>query len=167
MKTVILIFILIFSIADLYSQKTADDYLKKGLVDQDLNTVISDFTNAIRLKHDFKEAYYLRALAYKNNKELNKSLLDITKAIGIDSLNSNYYNLKGLIYLDLNKHGEALESFNKAIIINPSFAEAYYNRGIMLNMLENNLKPTRGCSDIKKAKELGYKALDVEFKNFK
>jgi tetratricopeptide (TPR) repeat protein len=167
MKTIALILVLFFSIANLYSQKTPEDFFQRGLVDQDFKVVISDFTNAIRLKPDFKKAYYFRASAYMHNNEYNKALLDITKAIRLDSLDADYFNLRGLVYLKLNNQGEALESFNKAIIINPSFAEAYYNRGVMLNMLENNIKPTRGCSDIKKAKKLGYKVLDIELTNCK
>lgn len=167
MKIITLILIIIALSVDLYSQKTADDYFKKGLIDQDLKVVISDFTNAIRLNPKFKEAYYYRAYAYKNNNEFEKALSDVKEAIRIDSLNAECYNLMGMIYSSLNKHSEALESLNKAIIINPRFAMAYYNRGIILNMLESNIKPTRGCSDIKKAKELGYKVLDIDLINCK
>ena len=49
---------------------------------------------------------------------------------------------------------EAADDYTKAIELNPSFAEAYYNRGL----LQIYMKDTRkGCLDISKAGELGIK----------
>ena len=47
---------------------------------------------------------------------------------------------------------EAFEDYSKAIELNPSFAEAYYNRGIIQIFMKDTRK---GCLDISKAGELG------------
>ena len=53
----------------------------------------------------------------------------------------------------------AIEDFNKAIKLEPNNANGYNNRGLAYFMLENN---TQGCSDVKKACELGFcKALEL------
>lgn len=157
-----LILILLFVPFYLFSQERAEDYFNKGLINQDLGLVISNFSNAIRLKPDYKEAYFYRAFAYSYNKEYDKALLDVNKAISLDSLSSNYYDLQGLIFMDLRKYNEAFVSFNNAIKKNPQFAQAYYHRGILKNMLESNVPAKSGCSDIKKAKSLGFKVLDID-----
>jgi tetratricopeptide (TPR) repeat protein len=160
-----LIFVFLIVPFNGFSQEKAEDYFQKGLIDQDLKLVISDFSNAIRLKPDYKEAYFYRASAYRNYKDYNNALLDINYAISLDSLNVDYYDLQGLIFIDLSEHTKAFNSFNKAIKINPEYAQAYYHRGIMKNMLESNIPAKSGCSDIKKAKSLGYKLTNIDLKN--
>ena len=44
------------------------------------------------------------------------------------------------------------EDYTKAIELNPSFAEAYYNRGLVQIFLKDTRK---GCLDMSKAGELG------------
>ena len=166
MKNLSLICILIVSFSNLYSQKMAKDYFDKGLIDQSLVESISDFSNAIRLKPDYTEAYYYRAMAYLNNKNIDKSLEDVNVVLKMDSSKAEYFNLKGKILLKL-KDGyiDALGYFTKAIEINPNFAEAYYERGIIKNGIENNIRQTKGCDDLAKAKLLGYHVLESDLVN--
>jgi tetratricopeptide (TPR) repeat protein len=41
-------------------------------------------------------------------------------------------------YFEKKEYEKAIESFNKAIEINPTFTDAYYNRGITYLMLDND-----------------------------
>ena len=62
----------------------------------------------------------------------------------------------------------SIKDYDKAIEINPSYMEAYANRGVAkINMLttKGNIQPTKeqtsdGCADLKKAKQLGDKTVD-------
>jgi len=47
----------------------------------------------------------------------------------------------------------AIEDYNKAIEINPSYAKAYYNRGVAKIGLGQKYS---GCLDLSRARELGY-----------
>jgi len=57
---------------------------------------------------------------------------------------------------------EAIEDYTRAIELNPSFGEAYYNRGLIQIYLKDTRK---GCLDMSKAGELGiqqaYKVLKI------
>jgi len=52
--------------------------------------------------------------------------------------------------LHLEKYEEAIDDYTSAIKINPDYAKAYANRGI-----SKYLTGLDGCSDLKKAEELG------------
>ena len=61
----------------------------------------------------------------------------------------------------LEDHIGAIADFSKAIEINPSFGEAYCARGMVKILLAD--QKDSGCSDLSKAKELGFEKA-AEFK---
>lgn len=64
-----------------------------------------------------------------------------------------YYGIK---YEQKGDYESALEEYTKAIEIDDEYAEAYYNRGmLLLQHGEEELKPY-GCSDLEMAKYYGY-----------
>ena len=166
MRPFILFIMLIPNLGTIIAQKSAEDYYRLGMIKDDLSAVIANFSKAIELKPDFKAAYYNRALAYMNLKSFNEALSDVNKLLQLDSTKAEYFNLKGKMLLNL-KDGYlgAYTCFSKAIALNPKFAEAYYERGILKNRLENNLPARNGCSDLKKARELGFKVPANDFIN--
>jgi len=168
MKKLLLILSLTMIFNNIIAQKTAEDYFKLGMIKEDLDEVIWNFTKAIEIKPDYLDAYYFRAIAYLNYKKYDKSLIDVDKVLKLDSTKAEYLNLKGKILLNF-KDGyiDAFQYFNKAIELNPNLAEAYYQRGIIKNRTENNLIQTKGCEDLKTAKKLGYKVPEIEIKNCK
>jgi tetratricopeptide (TPR) repeat protein len=60
--------------------------------------------------------------------------------------------MRGVYYMERNKASEALDDLNKAVKITQS-AKAFYYRGALLYDMK---KTDDACSDLKKAKELGY-----------
>ena len=52
----------------------------------------------------------------------------------------------------------ALNDYDRAIEINPTFAQAYYNRGILRLRMND---PLNACEDFKKVKSLGYDKADA------
>ena len=82
----------------------------------------------------------------------NEALQDLDK---LESLNNTFayqhYNRGNLMCLS-DKMPEAIESYTKAIKQYPHFAEAYFNRGLILIYLHDTEK---GCLDVSKSGELG------------
>jgi tetratricopeptide (TPR) repeat protein len=67
---------------------------------------------------------------------------------------------QGVAYLDRQRYDEAIAEFNKAIEIDPSFADAYYNRGIA-NSKKGNLD--QAISDYTKAIQINPKDSDFYY----
>ena len=61
---------------------------------------ISEYTEAIRLKPDYADAYNNRGLAYDHNNEYDKAIGDYSAAIRLDPNDARYYNNRGFAYDD-------------------------------------------------------------------
>ena len=106
---------------------------------------------------------YMAAKVNYEQEQYQEALENLNKAIEYNPDFANAYNLRGQVRFKTGKHGDALNDYSKAIEINPDYAEAYYNRGNAHNILQGMFKATAGCSDIKKAKELGYKLPEDQY----
>jgi tetratricopeptide (TPR) repeat protein len=140
---------------------------------------ILDFTIAIQSepsKHP--EAYMGRGLSIISNAEymatyvgkqlskdevetIQKAVTDFNRAIKLKSDFVEAYSGRGIAENILQDYQVALLDFNKSIELDPTFAEAYAHRGITQIKLG---KISQGCTDLKKAGELGYaEAFDLDF----
>lgn len=118
-----------------------DAYLNRGLVynkymDKHFDA-IKDFTEALRLKPDWKEAYYNRAVAYENLKRYPQAVKDYQAILKDDPNHIDAYNNLGIIHLDQKQYTEALKYFQKAVDINPQFALGYANMALTHVRTEN------------------------------
>jgi tetratricopeptide (TPR) repeat protein len=101
-------------------------YVESGQVD----TALSDLTNAISLEPDYASAYDVRAAAYVTERKFDLALRDESAAIGLHPDSANYYYNRGNILLQLRESAAAIDDYSTAIRIRPDFALAYMNRGI-------------------------------------
>ena len=124
-------------------------YTKKGQYDR----AIEDYNKAILINPNYANAYYNRGLAYYNKGQYDRAIEDYNKAIAINPNYANAYNNRGLAYDKKGQHDRAIENYNKVIAINPNHADAYYNRGVTYLVKLGNKE--KGCSDLRKACELG------------
>lgn len=89
-----------------------------------------------------------------------KNVVFILIAILTACQSSKEYNDSGLAKFRLKDYRGAIADYSKAIELNPSFADAYFNRGI--TKISSGQKD-KGCLDLSKAGELGdgeaYKAI--------
>lgn len=118
--------------------------------------VLNDYDNAIlycghatELSGPFKNArahFKLAMLHKEDNIKKNRNFDDI-EIPGIGKFNGS----KMII----------MQEFNSATIINPSYAEAYYEKGIFQVLIGEK---TAACSSFKKAADLGYKKAKDQIK---
>lgn len=77
------------------------------------------------------------------------------------------WNKQGVDHAKKYEYKQAYESFTKAIELKADFAEAYFNRAtVWFELPANTFSNTDGCSDLKKAKSLGFKVKDEMMKKY-
>ena len=113
------------------TKNSAITYFFKGLLSDNDNKSIENYTKAIEINGEFKEAYINRGDAYLKKKEWDKAIKDCEKAIDIDSRFKEPYNNLGVAYDGKNESYKAIKNYTKAIEIDDRFKEAYNNRGII------------------------------------
>ena len=98
------------------------DLGKESLANGDIDDAITLLSNAIELKPDFGDAYYLRGLALALEEEFDEAIADFERAIklGVDNDDiqsglSLAYLRRGLDYFDEGDNDEAVADFDRAI----------------------------------------------------
>jgi len=132
------------------------DYLGRAYSFLKLNQPIKsikDYDKYIELDPKNASAYAERGDVYARLKQYTQAIQDLTKAIELDPKFARAYALRANIYYDLNEPIKAIKDYDTAIELNFRYAWLYRRRGAIylesLNMRE------QGCSDLKKACELG------------
>jgi len=111
-------------LAQIAFQKGSDASLK-----QDYQTAITAYTEAIRLKPDYAEAFDGRGDVYDAQNESEKAISDYTEAIRVRPDYEVAYINRGNIYYAQKAYDNALRDYNEAISLNPKDAAGYTNRG--------------------------------------
>jgi len=86
----------------------------------DLAEAVGTFTEIIKRKPDFAEAWNKRATAYYLAGEFEKSLADCDEVMKRNPVHFGALSGYGLIYFQLGKPEEALPYFEKALDVNPN-----------------------------------------------
>ena len=111
---------------------TANEHLGRGnkLYDEKkYSEATGEYSKAIELDPNFKEAHNNRGLAYNDLGKYDEALQDYNKAVQLDPNYKDAYNNRGVAYGFLGKYDEAIQDLNKAIQLDPNFSLAYNNRG--------------------------------------
>ena len=88
----------------------------------DLAEAVGTFTEIIKRKPDFAEAWNKRATAYYLAGEFEKSLADCDEVMKRNPVHFGALSGYGLIYLQLGKPEDALLYFERALDVNPNLA---------------------------------------------
>ena len=104
-------------------------FFAQALKEDDVETQIVLYTNAIAYDKNFAEAYNNRGTAHTRKGQTDLAIEDYGKAIGIKPDFAEAYNNRGNAYLGKGETDLAIEDYGKAIGIKPDDAEAYNNRG--------------------------------------
>lgn len=111
---------------------SAQEWFEKGVKLSDSSEEeIHCYTEAIRLKPDYAEAYYNRGLARDDQGDFDSAIKDYTEAIHLKSDFAEPYNNRGNIRARKGDWDGAIQDFTRSIELkNPELHLPYNNRGI-------------------------------------
>jgi len=157
-KIIISIFLVLTFLCSSVMSETAADWYKKADALRDGNRyadpekAIKYFSNAIKLKPDWADAYYSRGIVYASLGQYQRAIENYNVAIRLNPNDAIAYTNRGFAYDNLRQEPLAIKDYSQAICLKSDYLEAYKNRAIdYLNQGNNKL----GCSDAQKACALG------------
>lgn len=113
------------------SESLASAFLHRGYDynrDRQYDLAIADETEAIRLKPDFFDAYFIRGAAYLGKKLYDLAIADETDAIRIKPDSGDALLFRGFAYENKDLLDLAIADFGAAIRLNPGDENAYFAR---------------------------------------
>ncbi len=110
-------------------------YVNKSILTKDL----SDTEQALKINPDFAPAWAQKAILLREI-DIKKALQSHEKSISLDGENSSFYISYGISLIQDKQFEKAIKQFDYAISIDPYNADAYYNRALAKNHL--NQDPT-------------------------
>lgn len=115
-------------------------YLKIGnkkVVEKDFHAAAENYTKALEIKHNFKEALKNRGICYTMMNMDEKAIQDFDHAIIIDPDDKSLYSYRGFAKAEAKQFEEALKDLNIAISMDNKFSDAYMNKGIVYIWMGN------------------------------
>jgi tetratricopeptide (TPR) repeat protein len=109
---------------------TAQQCFEQGFNATDLDEQFRYYSEAIRLKADFVEAFVNRAIVRRDKGDLGGALRDTDEAIRLNPNFIEAYFNRGSVRDDMGDADGALQDFDKAIRMKPDYGDAYNNRGV-------------------------------------
>jgi tetratricopeptide (TPR) repeat protein len=109
---------------------TAQTWFEKGFNAADLDKKVRYFSEAIRLKPDYADAYCNRGFTLYTKGDLDGALKDYAEAFRLKADDAIYYNNRGIALYAKGDRDGALKDYADAIRLKPDYANAYYGRGI-------------------------------------
>ena len=128
---------------------SAETYLLWGSVKDELGEhigAISDYTQAIRLKPNYADAYYNRGVAKGNLGQYKAAIADYDMAIFLQPNDALSYNNRGIAKHKQGQYSGAISDYTQAIQLKPDFAEAYSNRGMTKGALRQPIAVIDDCN---------------------
>ncbi len=114
----------------------SETFYKKGLTNYEAKNytqALSDFTSAIELNINYRDAYWSRGYLYRTIGNHQAFLNDFKKVIELDpNTNINAFLLIASSKLKLGDSDAALVDVNKVINVNPNLWEAHYTKARIL-----------------------------------
>lgn len=96
----------------------------------DFDQAIAAYSEAIRRRPAFAEAYYERGLTHVQMGDLDAAIADYTDAIRLRPEYRQAYNNRGVAYAQREDYDKAIEDCTRAIELDPDDDLAYRNRGL-------------------------------------
>src|SRR5580658_5665112 len=108
---------------------TAQQWFERGLAAADVDEKVRFYSEAIRLKPDYAEAFNNRGLARYHNGDLGGALQDYDEAIRLRPDDADAFINRGLTRYYKEDVEGALQDYDEAIRLKPDYAGAFNNRG--------------------------------------
>src|SRR5229473_4092393 len=108
---------------------TAQQWFERGFAVADVDEQLRFYTEAIRLKPDYAEAYTNRGVARRAKGDVDGALQDYTEAIRLKPDCVEAYTNRGVARRAKGDVDGALQDYTEAIRLKPDYAQTYNNRG--------------------------------------
>ena len=128
-------------------------YMQVGLLSFDNDPKLGKefIKNALRVNPESMEALYAYAMICQESGEYNESIETYYKILSIEEFREPYFNL-GFIHQEyLKVYDVAIEHYTNAIRVEPKYIDAYYNRALCYEQLD---QPQKAVADLKIALKL-------------
>jgi protein O-mannosyl-transferase len=112
---------------------------------------IQDFTRALELDPNIRDAYKMRGSLYAQSGQIDKAIADLEKYVTLDSLDAVTWNNLAMIHMQYGRLPQALDAFTRTIAIKPDAAISYQNRSKIYEMMGDT---ARMRADLAKAREV-------------
>lgn len=120
-------------------RKKVEDLYKE----RDFNGIVELLTDEVLETQKDAVLYGMRVKAnFQLEKDIAKTMVYAEKAIAADPFNYIGYFARALVWANREKYINAVIDFSKAIELNMDFADAYYNRGLAWQNLNDKQKAT-------------------------
>jgi tetratricopeptide (TPR) repeat protein len=142
------------------SQDVAMKYYLQGMLLRQqgrMKESIGSYDAAVGLDSSYTKALFNRSFTWKMMGNFTKAMEDAAAIVQFVPESPEYWNLKGNMHTLYTEYYAAIECYDRAISLNPSYAEAYFNRGLAHFM---SYAPVQGCNDLQESGRLGYARAD-------
>ena len=112
------------------TELTAQQWFERGFAATDVDEKLRSYTEAIRLKPDFADAFHNRGVACFDRRDLDGAIRDSNEAIRLQPDYALAFNNRGRARSAKGDLDGALRDFNESIRLRPYDADAFYNRGL-------------------------------------
>ncbi len=116
--------------AVLTEELTAQQWFERGFAAADPDEKLRFYSEAIRLKPDYADAFISRGIARSAKGDVEGALQDFNEAIRLKPDYALAFNNRGVARRDKGDVEGALQDYNEAIRLKPDYATAFINRGI-------------------------------------
>ena len=122
---------------------------------EDRQGAIEEYSTVLEYDKKFVIAYISRGSAYLDLKEYDKAITDYNKAIELTPNDAQIYAYRGRAYFETKRYKQAIADYDQALELDEKFGYAYYQRGLLYGSVHYDF--VKGCEDLNKALNLGYK----------
>ena len=125
--------------------KTSQDYYREArehFDKGDMDGVLANLNEALRIKPDFATALNNRGIVWKNKREYEKALADLEEAIRLKPDFTYALNSRGIIKLKKGEYDKAIMDFDRILRIDPNNHMAIQNMAIAIK--RKNAQKGRG-----------------------
>lgn len=124
---------------------------------------LADFKKVLEMNPKSEQALLSIGKNYYRQEDYANAAFQFEKAFEANSQNAQAALLLARANHKAGEVEKAMEFYNKAVSLKNNYGEAYMYRGA-LNIFLN--KMTSGCSDLKRAKNLGYEPAEALYKEY-